>query len=120
MKLIYFIFISIIILSLSSCDSPTDSKATNVNAPSLISPPNNDTLPTFTPTFKWSGLADKFQISLYPSFNTLFYSVNVSDSQYTLPGNVLTLHHQMYYWHAGKTSGGTTYWAELTYRFVTW
>ncbi len=104
----------------SSCDSPTDSKAVQVSAPSLVYPANNDTIEGFSVRFQWTGSADRFQISCYPSFSQCLYDANISGTScnvdltgYDKCGNTYT-----YYWRAGSSMGGNVYWSELTYHFT--
>ena len=115
------IIISILILSsifiLSGCDSPTDSKATAVTAPTLVSPADGDTTVSLTPTFQWTGAGDRLEISIYESFTNVLFSTNVSGNSFPLPSGNLQ-NGKYYFWHVANSSSGQVYWS-LTYKFRT-
>lgn len=110
----YPFIISILIFSLSfilsSCDSPTDSKATPVNTPALISPHDNDSGVTLTPIFQWSGAADILQISRNSVFTDIVYAPGVVGTSFSMPSGILH-YSTYYYWHAGSSSNGIIYWS---------
>ena len=123
-KTFLILFIAAIFASvqfiLSGCDAGGNSVAVSTSSPSLVSPPDNDTIVSLTPTFKWSGSADKLEIGTTPSFQTIVQSVTLqtTDSTYTLPTGVLH-NGTYYYWHAGRNSNGTEYWSSVSYSFKT-
>jgi len=120
MKKIGFLIIilSIAVSIFGGCDSATDSKATTVTGPpTLLEPVNNATNVSLNPTFKWSGEADRLEISTNPNFENPERSSNVSGTQYVLPAPPL-LPSKVYFWRAGKTSGTTINWAN-SFRFTT-
>lgn len=117
-KIILFFIFSISILYLSGCDSVTDSKSVSVTTPTLIEPADNDSNVALTPTFKWSGSADKLQVATNSTFNTIIWPCDISGTQYTMPPGHLE-NDQIYYWRAGKTSGSTVYWSTTSFRFKT-
>ena len=116
MKIFIIAFVSSIALFLSSCDSVTDDKPLSVTTPSLIAPDDQSTV-SVTPTFRWSGSSDKFEIATNSNFATKIVSINVTDSVYTLPSGYLESG-KWYFWHAGKTTAGTIYWSS-TFTFLT-
>jgi hypothetical protein len=112
MKYPYFISILLLFLSfiLSSCDSPTESKATPVTTPALISPLDNDSAVILTPVFQWSGNADVLQISRNSVFTDLVYAPGVVGTSFSMPSGIL--HWGTYYWwHAGSSSNGIIFWS---------
>ena len=112
MKNINLIFIILIItLSLYMCSEPTQPRAAIVLVPELTLPQNGQTGISLTQLFKWKNNANKFQISVNGSFNTVQYDVNVSGTQHQIPPGVLKPV-QWYYWRAGIISGTTTIWAD--------
>ena len=117
MKLTFYI--SVLLLSsvfiLSGCDSPTDSKATAISAPSLVSPHDQDTSVPVTPTFQWDGTADKLQVAKSSAFNG--YSFAVSGTSFTFPGSLE--HSTFSFWRVGSTQNGTLYWSEKVFTFKT-
>lgn len=102
----------------TGCDSPTETKATSVTAPTLSEPTDNATSISLTPTFKWSGTADKLEIATNSTFSNPVYSNAVSGTEFTIPSGVLQAG-TTYFWRAGKSSGGTMYWCATSYRFTT-
>lgn len=117
-KFIYLIILFASVFFLNGCDSPSGSKPDAVTKPTLVSPTDNATNVSVTPTFQWSGEANKLEISLNPNFSTLVHSTNVTGQTYTAPAGVL-LKNTRYYWHAGKTSGSDIYWSDDKFSFVT-
>ena len=115
----FVLFVTLGFFFLSGCDSATDSKALSVATPSLVSPVNNDSMVSTTPTFKWSGSADKLQIGTDQSLTHVTYSCNVSDSSYTLPAANALLPNSWYYWNVGATSGNTVNWSHSIFGFRT-
>ncbi|MCX7878841.1 MAG: hypothetical protein N2510_09440 [Ignavibacteria bacterium] len=109
-----FLLISVFIIS--SCDSPTETKATSVTAPSLINPPDNATGVSLTPTFSWRGQGDKLQISTNSNFDGAI-SYEVTGESYTL--TTALQRSTVYFWRVGLTSGSTVYWSSPFYRFRT-
>jgi hypothetical protein len=102
----------------NGCDSVTDTKSVAITAPSLVQPMDNDTGVSLTPTFKWTGTADKFQIATSSTFNTILYACDVSGTQYGMPSGVLQSQNK-YYWRAGRTSNNTVYWCATIFSFKT-
>ena len=116
---LFLLFLSLSFTAiLLSCDSATDSVAINVSAPSLLSPTNGDTTVTLTPTLKWTGLADKVEISTDGSITHVIHSAAVNDSSYTIPSGILQ-NGTWYYWHAGIYSGTGEVWSGTIYSFKT-
>ncbi|MGA2669005.1 MAG: hypothetical protein ABSF32_08820 [Ignavibacteria bacterium] len=109
----YPFIISILIFSLSfilsSCDSPTDSKATPVNTPALISPHDNDSGVTLTPIFLWSGAADVLQVSTNSAFSNC-HNFGIVGTSFFMPSGILDSNNN-YFWHVGSSSNGITYWS---------
>ena len=63
LSIIAVLFILLIFI-VSGCDSVTGDKPIENTTPTLVYPPNNDSTDvSITPTFKWSGGADKIQIA---------------------------------------------------------
>jgi hypothetical protein len=117
-KLGLILIIAPLVFNFIGCDSATDSKATSVGqAPTLLQPSNNATGVSRYPVFKWSGEADKLEISTNPNFNPPDRSANVSGTQYQLPDPPLAPT-QVYFWRAGKTSGSTVIWSN-SWKFTT-
>ena len=123
MRKLYFILLILIAgpMFINGCDTGGDSVANSTTVPNLIAPPDQDTTVSLTPSFKWSGSADKLEIGTSPSFQTIVKSITLqtTDSIYTLPASDSLHHGTFYYWHAGKNSGGTEYWSTNTYTFKT-
>ncbi len=113
------LFVSLGFIFLNGCDSSTDSKAVSVTRPTLVSPANNDSTVSITPTFKWSGAADKLEIGTDQSLTHVIYSCNVTDSSYTLPASNHLLPGAWYYWNVGATSGSSVNWSSVNYGFKT-
>ena len=113
------LFVSLGLFIFSGCDSATDSKAVSTTVPTLVSPANNDSLISVTPTFKWSGSADKLEIGTDQSITHLTYSCNITDSTYTLPASNALLPNSWYYWNVGATSGSSVNWSHTIYGFKT-
>jgi len=115
------IIISILILScifiLSGCDSPTDSKATPVTTPSLVSPLNGASSVSLTPTLQWSGAADKLQISNTEGFSSPFYSISITGNSHVVPSGQLQSN-KWYYWRVGNSQSGSVTWSD-SWRFKT-
>jgi hypothetical protein len=120
MNLKYYILIlaSFFLIIMAGCDSPSDSKASSVSPPSLISPADRDTNVTLTPTFTWTGSADILVIAKSSTFSNPVYSVPVTGTSFKMPGGFLD-YSTIYYWHAGITSGNTVYWSEKIFMFTT-
>lgn len=118
MKFFSFILVLLIAVSYSfiGCDSVSDSKPINTTPPTLISPADNDSNISLTPTFTWSGTADKLSYSTNSSF-TNAVTLDVSGTQHTL-GTALN-RSTTYFWKAGITSGGNIIWSTVYYRFRT-
>lgn len=118
----FFSFIVVILIAVSysfiGCDSVSDSKPVSTTPPTLTYPADNDSNVSVTPTFTWSGTADKVQVSSNPTFSTLVHSADVSGNSYTMPGPGLQ-HGIYYYWRAGRTSGATVYWSVNYHTFRT-
>lgn len=106
------------VLIFNSCDSITDSKPEAVTKPSLVSPEDNATNVLSTATFTWSGAATVIEIDINSAFNTAQkLSYSVSGTQFTVPTALST--NTIYYWRAGNTVGGTTYWSDNYNTFTT-
>lgn len=115
MNIVRLISLCIIFISVG-CDSPTETKATSVTAPSLVSPPDNATGVSLTPTFQWSGVANKLQISTNSNFDGAI-TYEVSGQSYTLSTSLNR--NTVYFWRAGVVSGSTIYWSSPFFRFTT-
>jgi hypothetical protein len=110
------VFIGLFLL-ISGCDSPTESVSISITRPSLTEPADNATDVSLTPTFKWTGEADKLMISVNSSYSNPI-EVNVSGNEHTLAAGILSPG-TIYFWKAGKTSDGTVYWSVNNFRFTT-
>jgi hypothetical protein len=108
----------IVFLLISGCDSPSGSKPETVTKPSLVSPTDNATNISLTPTFTWTGSADILEISVNPNFSTVLHSASVSGQSYVMPSGKLQKNTR-YYWHAGKKSGSDIFWSDNKFSFVT-
>jgi hypothetical protein len=105
-------------LTFNSCDSVTDSKPESVSRPVLIAPADNAVNVPTAAQFKWDGTATVIEIDINSSFNSAQkLSYSVSASPYNIPVPLST--NTFYYWRAGNTVGGTTYWSENNYTFTT-
>ncbi|MCI0449941.1 MAG: hypothetical protein L0Y79_09190 [Chlorobi bacterium] len=116
-KLGLILIIVSILYSFIGCDSATDSKATSVTRPSLLEPVDNATGVSRYPTFKWSGEADRLEVSRNSNFSNPI-GRNISGTQYQLTDTLLDAN-TVYFWRVGKTSGSTIYWSENSWRFTT-
>lgn len=91
--------------------------------PSLISPSNNATNVSLTPTLDWSDVSGAasygVQVSPNPSFTPLVvYQSSIGASQYTVPSGQLAPA-TLYYWRANASNpGGTSSWSGV-YTFTT-
>jgi hypothetical protein len=116
-----FLTASLLVFVLSiitGCDSPTETKAVSVSSPTLVAPADNSQNVSVTPTFTWTGDADKLQVCTNTNYTTLEYSADVSGTSHTMSGHTLGSGGSVYFWRAGKTSGTTVYWSD-SYRFTT-
>lgn len=101
------------VLFVYGCDSVSDSKPVGTTPPTLTTPADNDTTVPVMPVFRWSGSADKLEISTSSAFGTsVIHSVTVSDSVYIYNGAPLDPE-RYYYWHAGITAGNKVYWSDI-------
>jgi len=115
----YFSLILILLIFVfSSCDSPSGSKPDAITKPSLVAPTDNSTNVSVTPTFQWTGAADKLEVSVNLNFSPVTYTADVSGQTHTMPAGKLN-RNTRYYWHAGKTSGSDVYWSDEKFTFVT-
>ncbi|HEY3249885.1 MAG TPA: hypothetical protein VGK25_02095 [Ignavibacteria bacterium] len=118
MKAIYSLLILFIFgFYLSGCDSPTETKATGIKTPVLISPTDNSIDQPRSPTLKWTNEGTKLQIDVNGSFASPPYDFGVSGTTYTLP--VVLDAQKDYYWRVGVTSGNQTYWSNPFFHFKT-
>jgi hypothetical protein len=101
---------------ITGCDSPTETKATSVTAPSLSEPADNATGVSRTPVFKWTGSADKLVYATNSNFDNAV-TIDVSGSEYTMPSPMNA--NTTYFWKAGKTNGTTVVWCANYRRFTT-
>jgi hypothetical protein len=74
----------------------------NANIPTLISPPINSIISTFTPSFDWSDVPSATSYDIQISSDSLFTSLvidssGIISSEYSLTNNVLT-DYALYYW----------------------
>ncbi len=99
------------------CDSATDSKSVSTNPPGLLKPYEGDSNVSRATTFEWSGTATVISIDVNPTFATPLYTYTVTGNAYTIP-TVLEAN-SVYFWKAGNTVGGTTYWSSDYFRFKT-
>jgi len=99
------------------CDSATDSKSVSTNPPGLLKPYEGDSNVSRAVTFEWSGTATVLIIDVNPTFATPLYTYSVTGNTFTMP-TALTAN-SVYYWKAGNTVGGTTYWSTDYFRFKT-
>ena len=117
-----YISITIVVLFVMmwsyGCDSVSDSKPVNTTPPVLTEPADNDSTVSQIPVFKWTGSADKLEISMSPDFTDIIHTANVTGNEYVYTGAPLTPG-PFYYWHAGVTAGTTVYWAEQYFKFRT-
>lgn len=120
MRLTYFapVLLLFSVLVLSSCDSPSDTKASGViNPPSPMYPSDQDTSVSLTPTFQWNGAADRLEVAKTSEFNNGF-KTSVSGNSFTMPSGVLE-RGTYYFWHVGTTQNGTIFWSEKIFSFRT-
>jgi hypothetical protein len=106
---------------ISSCDSPSDSKATpTATAPTLLSPADNATGISLTPTFKWDLAAHKIQIDETSNFSSPVYDYSGLNGvkEYILPPQIL-VSGQSYFWRVGVVTGSTVTWSTSAFRFAT-
>lgn len=116
MKILFLTLVLFAVLIYTGCGSDSPSIAITVIAPTLTAPADNATGVPLTPTFKWSGEADKLQVSTNSGFTgSLNIDATVSGTEYTPPNS---LARGVYFWRAGKTSGGTVYWSTV-FKFTT-
>lgn len=82
---------------------------TGLNSPTLISPSNNSTEISLTPTLVWNTVSGatgyKVKISMDSTFTTLTDSSTVTTNQYSIPSGKLS-YNQKYYW---KIAGYNAY-----------
>ena len=114
-KVFLLVTLLVTIIHFGCSDSDSTASAT-ITAPTLTSPADNATGVPLQPTFKWSGGADKLQISTNSNFSTLIHEATVSGTEYSMPNSLGA--GTLYFWRAGKTSGGTVYWS-TAFRFTT-
>ena len=112
---ILFTFLFILVAT-GGCDSPTETRAISITPPSLISPPDNATGVSLTPTFTWRGNADKLAIATNSNFDGAM-TYEVSGESFTLTNPLAP--NTVYFWKAGITSGSGVYWSSSIYRFTT-
>lgn len=110
-KIIIMFLVLFLAVSLYKCGDPMQPKAAIVLIPELYLPYNGATNVALSPIFKWKNNANKLQISVNASFNTVQYNVNVTGTQHQMPPGILQAN-TLYYWRAGIISGTTTIWAE--------
>ncbi len=95
---------------------PISSNQTAV--PVLLTPPDNSTVNTLTPTFSWQAInftfSYEFQLAIDTTFSvaTLVFTTNITDTQLTLPAGFL-IDHQTYYWRVGAVSPVPTTWSSV-------
>ncbi|SRR5260221_6741642 len=109
------VFCTLIIIS--GCDSSTDSKPISTAAPVLVSPADTSSNISLTPTFTWTGSADKLEIGSNNTFTTIIQSANVTGTTYTVTTPLQA--NTLYFWRAGLTAGSTVYWCTNIYSFRT-
>ena len=115
----YSIILLFVLFVFSSCDSPSGSKPETITKPSLVSPTDNSSNVSLTPTLSWTGTADILEIASNPSFTPpLVYTASVSGQSHKVPSGKL-VNNTRYYWHAGKKSGTDVYWSDEKFSFVT-
>lgn len=115
MKILSIIAVLLIVLAfiVNGCDSVTGDKPLQVTIPTLVYPPNNDSIGvSVTPTFRWIDSADKIEIATNLYLNDIIFSKAVTDSSYTLDSGILN-HNTWYYWHLGKATAGTENWTTV-------
>ncbi len=112
----FFLIFLIFALLYTGCDSATDSKPVSNAPPVLLKPYDNDTNVSINTTFEWSGTADVIWLDINPSFSNP-QSFSVTGNSYTVTDPLSIFGN--YYWKAGRTIGGTVYWSENYYHFVT-
>jgi len=111
-----FLVIIALFILYSGCDSATDSKSVSVAAPSLVKPSDNDSNIAINTTFEWTGTADVIWVDVNPSFSAPMV-FNVTGNSYYLTTPLSQ--NSSYYWKAGRTVSGTTYWSANYYYFRT-
>lgn len=119
MKYIFLFFLISIysLLLFYGCDSASDSVATTVTRPTLLEPVDNATGVSRYPVLKWSGEADKLEVSTSSNFSTVDYPANVTGTEHTVTTQLSAS--TTYFWHVGKTSGSTVNWSSEAFRFTT-
>ena len=87
-------------------------------APTLISPPNNSTGISVTPTLDWNDVSTassyRVQVSVSSSFSSTIVDVsNLTTSSYTIPGGILS-YGALYYWRVNATNSiDTSPWSAI-------
>ena len=112
--LLLMVFCALIVVS--GCDA-TDSVPVSTAAPVLVSPADTSTNISLTPTFTWTGNADKLDIGSNNTFTTIIQSASVTGTSYTLTTPLQA--NTQYFWRAGHTAGSTVYWCNTIFSFRT-
>jgi lysyl endopeptidase len=112
----FAVFILFSAILLTGCDSPTETKATSVTAPTLSEPADNATGVSRTPHFKWTGSADKLEYATNSTFDNAV-SNDVSGTEFTLATPLSA--NTTYFWRAGKMNGTSIVWCSTYLRFTT-
>jgi hypothetical protein len=88
-KIIIICLLLLLSVSLFMCSDPMQPKAAVVLVPELYLPYNGSTNVALAPILKWKNNANKLQISVNASFNTVQYNVNVTGTRTRCPGSAV-------------------------------
>jgi hypothetical protein len=121
----YLKYVSLFILMSSfvftSCDGLNDpgSKGTEITTPVPVAPLDKSTGIEQNPTFSWTGIAEKLQISISYDFATIKYEIDVTNTQtYSIEMGKLNKN-SLYFWRVGKSYGDNQMSWSGSFRFIT-
>jgi hypothetical protein len=118
-KILTVILITITAAMFYSCESNDDTIISNTpssTVPQLLSPENNSSVSTLTPSFDWNDFPNSvsysLQVSLNPSYTSLIIdTAGLSVSEYNSPSEILN-DSTSYYWRVKSISANdTTQWS---------
>ena len=119
MRTFILMFLALLVsITMFGCQQPTETKATTIIVPHLVSPYNGSTNISTTPLFKWNNTAHRIQLALFPSFNTVLYTKDISGTSYQMPSHILQFG-MTYFWRVGVVNGNSVFWSAETYYFST-